>query len=97
MSFSIAASRGTACRSRTGCGPTCEGFYGETVHESAIVGDLFDRRYIAQLMEEHQTYRANHNHVLWALINLAVWHRLFVESSPPRRATAQRPRIEATR
>ncbi len=46
---------------------------------SPLIRDAFDRRVVARLVEEHLAFRANHNHVLWALVNLAVWHRLFVE------------------
>jgi asparagine synthase (glutamine-hydrolysing) len=62
-------------------------FMFDTIESSMIIRELFDLRYIHQLIDEHQTYRANHNHVLWALLNLAVWHRLFMES----------PRSESTR
>jgi asparagine synthase (glutamine-hydrolysing) len=47
---------------------------------SPLLKDAFEMTYIRRLMQEHQEYRANHNHILWALINLAVWHRLFVEN-----------------
>ena len=30
-------------------------------------------------MSEHLEYKANHSHVLWALMNLGIWHRQFVE------------------
>ena len=55
-------------------------FLNDTLESSRIVQELFDLRYIRQLRDEHQKRVANHSHVLWALLNLAVWHRLFVES-----------------
>ena len=52
----------------------------DTLNSSSIVRELFDSRYIHQLIAEHQRFAANHSHVLWALLNLAVWHRLYVEA-----------------
>lgn len=46
---------------------------------SPLLKEAFNLEYIRTLMKDHQEYRANHNHILWALINLVVWHRLFVE------------------
>jgi asparagine synthase (glutamine-hydrolysing) len=47
---------------------------------SPLLKEAFNFNYIQGLIQEHQAYRANHNHTLWALINLAVWHRQFVEA-----------------
>jgi len=51
----------------------------EVVTGSPLMKEAFNMDYVKQLIREHQEYRANHNHILWALTNLAVWHRLFVE------------------
>ncbi len=51
----------------------------DLLYASPLMKEAFEMTYIRRLMQEHQDYRANHNHILWALINLAVWHRLFVE------------------
>jgi asparagine synthase (glutamine-hydrolysing) len=47
---------------------------------SPLMKESFNFSYIQGLMQEHHDYKANHNHILWALINLAVWHRQFVEA-----------------
>jgi len=59
-------------------------YFLDTIRSSPIVGDLFDVRYIERLVAEHDGYRANHSHTLWALLNLGVWHRLFMERSHAR-------------
>lgn len=51
----------------------------ENLSGSPIIRDTFDGRQLNLLIQEHQEYRANHSHVLWALLNMAIWHRLFVE------------------
>jgi len=56
------------------------GYMMEVLTSSPLMKEAFNVRYIHQLITEHQEYRANHNHILWALMNLAVWHRLFVET-----------------
>ncbi len=48
---------------------------------SPLMKDAFNFDYIQGLMQAHQAHQANHNHILWALINLAVWHRMFVEAA----------------
>jgi asparagine synthase (glutamine-hydrolysing) len=52
----------------------------ELLTSSPLIKQAFNLDYIRRLMREHQEYRANHNHILWALINLAIWHRLFIET-----------------
>jgi asparagine synthase (glutamine-hydrolysing) len=52
----------------------------ELLTSSPLMKQAFNLTYIQRLISEHQEYRANHNHILWALINLAVWHRMFVET-----------------
>jgi asparagine synthase (glutamine-hydrolysing) len=52
----------------------------ELLTSSPLMKQAFNLAYIQRLIGEHQEYRANHNHILWALINLAVWHRMFVET-----------------
>jgi asparagine synthase (glutamine-hydrolysing) len=61
----------------------------DTLESSEIVRELMDLQVIRRLIEEHQSRRANHNHVLWALLNVALWHRLFIRS--PRVVPAARP------
>ncbi|GIW54484.1 MAG: hypothetical protein KatS3mg082_0888 [Nitrospiraceae bacterium] len=51
----------------------------DLLSSSPLMKEAFNFTYIRQLIDEHQAYRANHNHILWALINLAVWHKLFLE------------------
>lgn len=52
----------------------------EVLMTSPLMKGAFNLNSIERLIREHQEYRANHNHILWALMNLAVWHRLFVEA-----------------
>jgi asparagine synthase (glutamine-hydrolysing) len=52
----------------------------ELLTSSPLMKQAFNLTYIQRLITEHQEYRANHNHILWALINLAVWYRMFVET-----------------
>ncbi len=54
----------------------------ETFRQSPLIDRAFDRKQIDRLVAEHDSMRKNHNHLLWGLINLAAWHRLFVEQAP---------------
>jgi asparagine synthase (glutamine-hydrolysing) len=46
---------------------------------SELIRGYFDRDGVNWMIGEHLARRANHNHTLWALINLALWHRRFIE------------------
>ena len=46
---------------------------------SEVVRVHFDRAGVQAMIAEHLARRANHNHTLWALINLTLWHRRFIE------------------
>ena len=46
---------------------------------SPLIQEHMNLGYINQLIDEHQRRVKNHNHVLWALINVALWHRRYIE------------------
>ena len=43
------------------------------------------------LIDEHLRRTHNHNHVLWALMNLALWHRRFIEDRAEPRGLTREP------
>lgn len=51
----------------------------ELLRESALVKQFCQAPTIERLMKEHLSGAHNHNHVLWALMNAALWHRRFLE------------------
>ena len=53
---------------------------------SPLVQQYFNQPCIDRLIDEHLRRTHNHNHVLWALMNLALWHRRFIEDRPSRAA-----------
>jgi asparagine synthase (glutamine-hydrolysing) len=40
---------------------------------------LFDPTYVTQLLDEHESGFANHGLLLWGLLNVEIWHRIFVD------------------
>ncbi len=50
------------------------------LNSSTVVRAYFDRDGVNWMIAEHLARRANHNHTLWALINLTLWHRRFIEA-----------------
>ena len=54
-----------------------------TLERSALVNERFQMGTVRRLLEEHMAHKANHNHVLWALLNAALWHERFVEGRGP--------------
>jgi len=51
----------------------------ELLTQSPLVRDYLVPATINRLMKEHLAGTHNHNHVLWALMNAALWHRRFLE------------------
>ena len=49
----------------------------ELLRDSKLIQEHMDSGYIDTLIDEHCTMKQNHNHVLWALINVAIWHNRF--------------------
>ena len=47
------------------------------LHESPLIREDFDVAFVDRLIEEHLSMKQNHNHVLWGLMNIAIWHRRF--------------------
>uniref|UniRef100_UPI004057804D asparagine synthase (glutamine-hydrolyzing) n=1 Tax=Candidatus Electrothrix sp. TaxID=2170559 RepID=UPI004057804D len=52
-------------------------YMNELLNDSAVIRENMDLAYVNRLIEEHCAMKQNHNHVLWALINIAIWHNRF--------------------
>ena len=56
------------------------GFLRHIAKSSGFVeAGLFEPRFISDLTEEHISGRRDHNYRIWVLLNLEIWHRLFLE------------------
>lgn len=44
---------------------------------SPIIKENFNNSYLSELINEHLELKHNHNHILWALINLSLWYKKF--------------------
>ncbi len=44
---------------------------------SPIIKENFNNSYLSELVKEHLELKHNHNHILWALINLSLWYKKF--------------------
>ena len=49
----------------------------EQIHASELVREIIEPAALERVWQEHLSRRHNHNHLLWALLNLALWHRRF--------------------
>ena len=57
------------------------GLMEELLHHSPLVRDHLREEVVGRLMREHLAGTHNHNHLLWALMNAALWHRRFLEGA----------------
>jgi asparagine synthase (glutamine-hydrolysing) len=49
----------------------------DLLKSSSIIRETMNLDYIDRLIDEHSRMVHNHNHILWALMNVAIWHRKF--------------------
>jgi len=49
------------------------------LNDSELIQEYTDRDFVNNLIEEHCSMKQNHNHVLWALMNVSIWHNKFFE------------------
>ena len=47
------------------------------LNESPIIRQTIRLPFLNQVIQEHLDRVQNHNHLLWALMNVAIWHRHF--------------------
>lgn len=47
------------------------------LNDSPLLREHTDIGYINRLIDEHCAMKHNHNHVLWALMNISIWHNRF--------------------
>ncbi len=53
----------------------------ELLTQSPLVKDFLVPAEVERLMQEHLAGTHNHNHLLWALMNAALWHKRFLEGA----------------
>ena len=58
----------------------------EQIRSSELVRRVFAAGAIERVWDEHLARRHNHNHLLWGLLNLALWHRRFFDGRRAARA-----------
>lgn len=56
------------------------GYMEDVLNGSAFVRERFNGQAVARLVAEHRSGSRNHDHLLWSLVNLALWHRRFLEA-----------------
>jgi asparagine synthase (glutamine-hydrolysing) len=49
----------------------------DLLNNSSIIRETMDVDFVNHLIKEHDEMVHNHNHVLWALINIAIWQQKF--------------------
>ncbi len=49
------------------------------LNDSPLLREKMNVGYINRLIDEHCAMKHNHNHVLWALMNLSIWHNRFFQ------------------
>ena len=54
--------------------------------ERAAARGLFDREALTRLVGEHAAGEVDHSERLWALVNLELWHRIFLDGEAPEHA-----------
>ncbi len=55
--------------------------------DRALGRGLFNPDAVRRLVADHREGRAEHGDRLWLLVNLEIWHRVFIEGQPPAEVT----------
>lgn len=56
------------------------GFVRAVAERSRFVeAGLFEQRFVRQIIEEHVGGKRDHNYRIWLLLNLEIWHRMFID------------------
>lgn len=64
--------------------------------ERAASRNLFNRDYVQQLVQSHQSGAENHSERLWALVNFEIWQRTFLDGeAAPELAGREHPELVA--
>ena len=72
------------------------GLIGELVlGERAAARGLFAPDALARLVGEHDAGEADHSERLWALVNLELWHRIFLDGEAPEQMALGAPALAA--
>ena len=56
---------------------------GILLSENAASRGLFDRKYVAKILDDHKNDRQNHHHRIWALLCLELWFMTFMDRPGP--------------
>jgi len=51
------------------------------LNDSPVIRENMNRDHVNTLIAEHLAMKHNHNHILWALMNVAIWHNKFLSGS----------------
>ena len=54
-----------------------KGYMVDLLNNCPLIKANMNLPYVNQLIDEHCAQKHNHNHVLWGLMNTAIWHRRF--------------------
>ena len=48
-----------------------------------VTGDLFREETVQKLIEDHRHNRVDNHVRLWMLLNLVIWHKIYIEGMSP--------------
>lgn len=54
-------------------------YMADLLFNSDIINENFDSTHLNKMVEQHLKGTQNHSHRLWALMNLEMWHRTFIQ------------------
>lgn len=59
----------------------------ELFQKKTILDEYINKQALGDLVREHDSGAHNHSHLLWALMNVAIWHRVFGKRQPSAQAS----------
>jgi asparagine synthase (glutamine-hydrolysing) len=65
--------------------------------ERAAGRGIFARAAVERIVREHDAGEIDHSERLWSLVNLELWHRIFLDGEAPSDMTLEAPALAAAR
>jgi len=65
--------------------------------DRAMARGLFEPSYVRALVQEHAASFRDHSERLWALVNVEIWHRIFIDGESPDEVGVGAPAMAAAR
>ena len=48
-------------------------------HSRPLYDHIYDHKFVHKIIENHMNHKANYGRILWTILNVELWHRIFID------------------